>query len=623
MTSRQRVPKEYHSFRCRRLAFESFEPRQLLTTLVDLDGDGDLDVVGSLDTSDRKTAAEWYENTDGKGNFVHHSLDAERVEVLAVGDIDANGDLDLATPNAWYENLNGEFTARRIANAEGLEMVTDLRIEDFDGDGHSDLVALRETDFTVLPNVDGLANFPTYKTTQVGDIAAESRLVDLQDIDGDGDLDPILGFGSSYVERIDWYENQDSNYLLQATLAEGRDVSIEFVDLDGDNDLDAVITSIEVFDPIYDFRLNEPDSFGPANRLMAGDLSADFTRYIKDMRDIDGDGDADAHISDSFEPFFPELDEDYWLRNDDLNFVDCDCSFDREIREFGDINADGIPDGLSRRQTSQEVDWKDGDAAQSDIGKIDALQRSIRDQASPSNLDFNSDSKVDNQDFPVLLTEVVDSVWGDANLDGRFDSEDLTAVFQAGEYEDQLDGNSTWSEGDWDGDGDFSSSDLILVMQQGGFDQSFTVSGRRGIVSVTSAANLILGTATDNLIDGDTSIFCGIDQSDEFRCDSSVVWDWRGEETFQLTFDQSYDISEFRLWSRETDAFGRDSVSDFQLIFRDFDGEITGTYSGRSTGRRDGNVFDVGLHLEVFSVDFIIKSTAGSRPRMQEVAFRT
>ena len=56
-------------------------------------------------------------------------------------------------------------------------------------------------------------------------------------------------------------------------------------------------------------------------------------------------------------------------------------------------------------------------------------------------------------------------VLGDSNGDGIFDSSDLIAVFRAGEYEDDIENNSTFEEGDWNGDGDFDSSDLIAALQ--------------------------------------------------------------------------------------------------------------------------------------------------------------
>ena len=66
----------------------------------------------------------------------------------------------------------------------------------------------------------------------------------------------------------------------------------------------------------------------------------------------------------------------------------------------------------------------------------------------------------------------LNSIIGDANLDGNFTSSDLVHVFQAGEFEDGLTGNSDWSDGDWNGDGEFDTSDLVLAFQEGKFEQS-------------------------------------------------------------------------------------------------------------------------------------------------------
>jgi hypothetical protein len=55
--------------------------------------------------------------------------------------------------------------------------------------------------------------------------------------------------------------------------------------------------------------------------------------------------------------------------------------------------------------------------------------------------------------------------YGDANLDGVFDSRDLVQVFQRGEYEDGIQDNSRWEGGDWNGDGEFNSADLVAAFQ--------------------------------------------------------------------------------------------------------------------------------------------------------------
>ncbi len=59
--------------------------------------------------------------------------------------------------------------------------------------------------------------------------------------------------------------------------------------------------------------------------------------------------------------------------------------------------------------------------------------------------------------------------FGDSNLDGIFDSQDLVTIFAAGEYEDAVVGNSTWYTGDWNMDDEFNSKDLVLALQDGGY----------------------------------------------------------------------------------------------------------------------------------------------------------
>ena len=69
----------------------------------------------------------------------------------------------------------------------------------------------------------------------------------------------------------------------------------------------------------------------------------------------------------------------------------------------------------------------------------------------------------------IMTVELTSAIPGDVNGDGVFDSSDLVAVFTAGEYEDDVPGNSTFEEGDWDGDGDFTSSDLVFVFKAGNY----------------------------------------------------------------------------------------------------------------------------------------------------------
>ncbi|MCA9216499.1 MAG: lamin tail domain-containing protein [Planctomycetales bacterium] len=86
--------------------------------------------------------------------------------------------------------------------------------------------------------------------------------------------------------------------------------------------------------------------------------------------------------------------------------------------------------------------------------------------------DFDNDQKVGESDLLHLVQDRIRTSIGDANLDGTFDSSDFVTVFQAAEFEDGVDGNSTWAEGDWNCDGDFTTTDLVFAFQFGKFDRS-------------------------------------------------------------------------------------------------------------------------------------------------------
>jgi hypothetical protein len=104
--------------------------------------------------------------------------------------------------------------------------------------------------------------------------------------------------------------------------------------------------------------------------------------------------------------------------------------------------------------------------------------------------------------FTVTVNELPPLVIGDSNHDGVFDSADLVLVFAAGEYEDNIAGNSTWEEGDWNGDGDFNSSDLVDAFAAGTYESGApaTAAAQDGL----PAAELVdLALAADDIVSGD------------------------------------------------------------------------------------------------------------------------
>ncbi|MCA9215184.1 MAG: aspartyl protease family protein [Planctomycetales bacterium] len=85
--------------------------------------------------------------------------------------------------------------------------------------------------------------------------------------------------------------------------------------------------------------------------------------------------------------------------------------------------------------------------------------------------DVDGDGDIDFSDRQTWVEEIEQTYFGDSNLDGSFDSRDLVLAFQSGEYEDEIEDNSTWAEGDWNGDLDFNSQDLVVAFQHAGYDK--------------------------------------------------------------------------------------------------------------------------------------------------------
>ncbi|MCA9216648.1 MAG: hypothetical protein KDB27_26440, partial [Planctomycetales bacterium] len=102
-----------------------------------------------------------------------------------------------------------------------------------------------------------------------------------------------------------------------------------------------------------------------------------------------------------------------------------------------------------------------------DSHDIDRLFDAVQSRADSKAFDLNGDNMVDQDDVAFLVNDLLQSSIGDANLDSVFNSTDFVFVFQAAEYEDQLIGNSTWAEGDWDGNGDFTTADFVVAFQVG------------------------------------------------------------------------------------------------------------------------------------------------------------
>ncbi len=104
---------------------------------------------------------------------------------------------------------------------------------------------------------------------------------------------------------------------------------------------------------------------------------------------------------------------------------------------------------------------------QLDAGDLDLLaDAQLADDLA---FDLNSDGATDMADRVYWLHELKKTWVGDANLDGEFNSSDLVEVLSAGTYE--VDAESGWASGDFDGNRRTNSGDLVAALSDGGYEQ--------------------------------------------------------------------------------------------------------------------------------------------------------
>ena len=234
--------------------------------VADFDGDGDLDAIVSAEDDELK---DFYLN-DGQANFssVSDRLPQHcKSNAVAAADFDADGDVDVVFGCAGNDLLlindgTGHFRNLSSNISEGdnwRDITQDVAIGDLDADGDLDLVLANEDDNRLLLN-DGHARFsdapagalPLRQWSRAAQILGrfeeESRNVDLGDVDGDGDLDILFS-------NVGWEESNNPQDRLLLNDGHGRfedtgtsripkesltTIAGSFFDLEADGDLDIV-----------------------------------------------------------------------------------------------------------------------------------------------------------------------------------------------------------------------------------------------------------------------------------------------------------------------------------------------------------------------------------------------
>ncbi|WP_240047239.1 malectin domain-containing carbohydrate-binding protein [Hymenobacter nivis] len=228
--------------------------------LGDVDADGDLDVVDVHVQGE--PGAEVYLN-NGAGSFTYRSSVAANTPYrVTLGDVDNDGDLDLATVGSVrLNNGQGVFTGGFEIGAPG-----EPHFGDIDGDGDLDLLTAGGTVSVYLNN--GLGQFSNGQQ-----IAANSYDMAVGDVDGDGDLDLLTGGNNSATLTVRLNNGAGTFSSGQAVALDGQlsNSGVAVSDLNGDNTLDFLATAYDGVNQLVSVRLNQPlPAPGIVRRFNAG-----------------------------------------------------------------------------------------------------------------------------------------------------------------------------------------------------------------------------------------------------------------------------------------------------------------------------------------------------------------
>lgn len=265
----------------------------------DVNGDGDMDILGAANGVDD---INWWENSGGEIiSWVEHSVDADFMGAngVAGADVDGDGDIDVlgaafdASDITWWENVNGDgltWTAH-IIDAE-FGGANDVFAEDVDGDGDIDVLgaAYNDDDITWWENVDGSGL--TWTEHAVNEEYNGAFSVSAMDVDGDGDID-VLGAGY-FADDITWWENMDGSgltwteHIVAAAFDGAR--SVFGADMDGDSDID-ILGAAYSADDITWWENIDGGGLTWTEHTVADMFDGARSVFATDM---DGDGDTDV-----------------------------------------------------------------------------------------------------------------------------------------------------------------------------------------------------------------------------------------------------------------------------------------------------------------------------------------
>lgn len=292
-------------------------------TVGDMDGDGSLDIIAGNNGQSAVYLNDGEGNFDADSNVRTFGAADDDIRYVAVGDMDGDGWLDIASDVYGRQNMVYLNNGNGVFDWNGSERIFGnvadfghgLTAGDMDGDGDVDIVA-QNTVHLNTGDGDFTITRPFGPGDYVGDVA-------IGDTDNDGDLD-IISESVVYVN--------DGNGILgmrtyREAMASNNMTALAVGDMDMDGDADLITNGIAL--------LND----GKGNFSEHWMFGSDTNTAPKALADMDGDGYLDIVTSTKL------------FLNDGTGNIDVGLSYSGEVAihhvAVGDVDGDGSLDAVS------------------------------------------------------------------------------------------------------------------------------------------------------------------------------------------------------------------------------------------------------------------------------------
>ncbi|PRY13663.1 putative secreted protein (Por secretion system target) [Pontibacter ummariensis] len=465
----------------------------------DIDADGDMDIAfgngideGKLYINDGNAGF-----TLGAELFAWNDLSASAGHGdMEIVDLNNDGTKDIITftgagTGGLYFLDGSNAYNQTVIDREVVDTGGDLVIADFDHNGLVDIVRQHWTKgfISILYQTAPLQFSKEYLELNWDSEQDESQM-SVGDLDNDGDLDLVVPDGRTIDRDISWFENINGKlyrHYLYSKLIGAR--TPKLADFDKDGDLDIFLTVTENAGPSPEDEVVVFENINGANFINW--RLHDNIDYPADLEiaDIDGDGDMDAFVTAR------DAGNLLWLRNDGTkgswiaNTIEENADAPMGIAA-ADIDKDGDVDVALCSSDDAKVYWYSNNGS-------GTFTRSTVDAnlSSPTEIEISDLNNDGISDFVVISTQAANAVTTYINNGNNgFTRQVIYTVKPARDLE----------TGDWDMDG----------------DQDITISVFTEVLSTTDPADIVLlenngtGSFTSTVLISEGEKINAIDLSD-------------------------------------------------------------------------------------------------------------